>query len=65
MARYEHLPIYKVAMDLTVYIEQVVRNFSRYQLMEAVCEWSNIQQAVRRVKRNHGSAGVDDMTVHQ
>lgn len=30
MARYEHLPIYKAAMDLTVYIEQVVRNFSRY-----------------------------------
>lgn len=30
MARYEHLPIYKTAMDLTVYIEQVVRNFSRY-----------------------------------
>ena len=34
------------------------------QVMEAVCEWSNIQQAVRRVKRNHGSAGVDGMTVH-
>ena len=30
MARYEHLPIYKAAMDLTVYLEQVVRNFSRY-----------------------------------
>jgi len=30
MARYEHLPIYKGAMDLTVSIEQVVRNFSRY-----------------------------------
>ena len=35
------------------------------QFMEAVCEWSNIQQAVRRVKRNHGSAGVDGRTVHQ
>jgi len=30
MARYDHLPIYKAAMDLAVYIEQVVRNFSRY-----------------------------------
>ena len=30
MARYEHLPIYKAAMDLTVYIETIVRNFSRY-----------------------------------
>ncbi len=31
MARYEHLPIYKAAMDLVVYLEQVVRNFSRYR----------------------------------
>jgi len=30
MARYEHLPIYKQAMDLTVYVEKIVRNFSRY-----------------------------------
>ena len=30
MARYEHLPIYKTAMDLAVYVEQVMRNFSRY-----------------------------------
>jgi hypothetical protein len=30
MARYEHLPIYKKAMDLAIYFEQVVRNFSRY-----------------------------------
>ena len=26
----EHLPIYKKAMDLTIYVEKVVRNFSRY-----------------------------------
>ena len=30
MARYEHLPIYKTAMDLAVSLEQIVRNFSRY-----------------------------------
>ena len=30
MARYEHLPIYKKAMDLAIYVEKVVRNFSRY-----------------------------------
>ncbi len=31
MARYEHLLIYKTAVDLTVYLEQVVRNFSRHR----------------------------------
>jgi hypothetical protein len=30
MARYEHLPIYKKAMELALYFEQIVRNFSRY-----------------------------------
>ena len=30
MARYEHLPIYKKAMDLSIYLEKIVRNFSRY-----------------------------------
>ncbi|MDG6005014.1 MAG: hypothetical protein E3K29_04110 [Candidatus Brocadia sp.] len=30
LARYEHLPIYKEALDLTVYFEEIVRNFSRY-----------------------------------
>ena len=30
MARYEHLPIFKKAMDMSVYIEETVRNFSRY-----------------------------------
>jgi hypothetical protein len=30
MAQAEHLPIYKAAYDLCLYLEQVVRNFSRY-----------------------------------
>jgi hypothetical protein len=30
MARYEHLPIYKVSMDLAVLIENGARNMSRY-----------------------------------
>jgi len=30
MAQSEHLPIYKAAYDLCLYVEQVVRNFSRY-----------------------------------
>ena len=30
MAQYEHLPIYKQAMDLAVHMEKVVYGFSRY-----------------------------------
>jgi hypothetical protein len=30
MAQYEHLPVYKKAMDMTVYIETIVRGFPRY-----------------------------------
>ena len=30
MARYEHLPIYQAALDLTVHFEKLVAGFSRY-----------------------------------
>ena len=30
MAKYEHLPIYQKAMEMAVYFEKIVRNFSRY-----------------------------------
>ena len=30
MARYEHLPIYRVAFDLAVHLEKIVYHFSRY-----------------------------------
>jgi hypothetical protein len=35
------------------------------QLMEEVCERENCKQALRRVKTNKGSPGVNGMTVHQ
>jgi len=30
MARYEHLPIYRDALNLAVYFEKMVAGFSRY-----------------------------------
>lgn len=30
MARYEHLPLYKKAMELGLYLQETVRQFSRY-----------------------------------
>jgi RNA-directed DNA polymerase len=35
------------------------------QLMEQVCERENCLQALKRVKSNKGSAGIDGMTVEQ
>src|SRR3954463_4170503 len=34
-------------------------------LMEAVCERENLKKALRRVKANQGSPGIDGMTVDQ
>jgi RNA-directed DNA polymerase len=36
---------------------------STNRLMEAICERENLREALRRVKANKGSAGVDGMTV--
>jgi hypothetical protein len=30
MARHEHLPIYKAALDLCVYLEKIIRHFDRH-----------------------------------
>ena len=34
-------------------------------LMERVCERANLQAALKRVKKNKGSAGIDGMTVDE
>src|SRR5271170_1853827 len=36
---------------------------STNRLMEEVCERENLKEALRRVKANQGSAGVDGMTI--
>jgi hypothetical protein len=47
MARYEHLPIYREAYDLTVHIvEKIVRNFSRYHKYTLGTDLQNKTRAV-------------------
>jgi len=46
VARYEHLPIYKAALDAAVYFEQVLAGFSRYY---KYCLGTELRQASRGV----------------
>ena len=46
MARYEHLPIYKAAMDLGVYLEGMVHNFSRYYKYTTGQELRNLAREI-------------------
>jgi hypothetical protein len=43
-------------------VERKAESPASEQLMEEVCERGNCKQALRRVKANQGSAGVDGMT---
>ena len=43
MARYEHLPIYKQAMDVAVYFEKIVAGFTRYHKYTLGTELRNIE----------------------
>ncbi len=47
MARYEHLPMYKQALDAAVHFEKVVAGFSRYHKYTLGTEIRN--QAARKV----------------
>jgi len=38
---------------------------STNQLMEEVCEWENLKQALQQVKANKGSPGIDGITVEE
>lgn len=44
MSQYEHLPIYKKTFDIVVYIEQIVRNFSRYHKYTLGTEMRNLSR---------------------
>lgn|SRR5574341_557498 len=49
MSQYEHLPIYRKAMDLAVYIENVVRGFSKYHKYTLGTDLRNLSRAVVRL----------------
>jgi hypothetical protein len=44
MAHYEHLPIYKKAFDMAVFIENTVRGFSRYHKYTLGTEMRNLSR---------------------
>ena len=50
----------------TLYLFAVIRQTAgAKRLMEEVCERENLKEALRQVKSNKGSAGVDGITVNQ
>jgi len=51
VARYEHLPIYKQALDVVVHFEKVVAGFSRYHKYALGTELRNKSREPRSVVR--------------
>ncbi|MCK4824130.1 four helix bundle protein [bacterium] len=43
---YEKLPVYKKALDLVVYIEKIVQNFSRYHKYTVGTELRNLSRRI-------------------
>jgi len=46
MALHENLPIYKRALDLAVYFEKIVKNFSRYHKYTVGTELRNLSREI-------------------
>jgi len=49
MARYEHLPIYKKAMETAVYMQDVVRGFSRYDKYSVGADLKDLSRQILRL----------------
>lgn len=49
MARYEHLPIYKQAFDLAVYLQNTVRQFSRYDKYSVGADLRDLSRSILRL----------------
>jgi len=46
MALHENLPIYKAALDLVIYFEKIVKNFSRYHKYTVGTELRNLSREI-------------------
>ncbi len=46
MAKYEHLPIFRKAMEMSVYLDSVVRNFSRYNKYTIGTDMRNLSREI-------------------
>jgi len=51
MARYEHLKIYKKAMEIALYFEKIVRNFSRCNKCTIGADLRNKGREIARINR--------------
>jgi len=61
VARYEHLPIYKAAMDFGVYLEGMVHNFSRYHKYTTGQELRNLaREIIKLIIRANSSRDKSD-----
>ena len=60
MARYEHLPIYKKAMELAVYLQNSVRNFSRYNKYSIGTDLRDLSRRILRLIIRANSARQKD-----
>jgi len=49
MARYEHLPIYKKALETAVYLQEVIRNFSRYDKYSVGADLKDLSRQILRL----------------
>lgn len=49
MAQYEHLPIYRKAFDVAVYVEDMVKGFSRYHKYTLGTEMRDLSRALMRL----------------
>ncbi len=61
MTKYGHLPIYQVAFDLNLYVEQIVRHFSRYHKYTLGTDLRNRSRTVMRLIVRANNAPKDDV----